>query len=104
MQRRDECITLLYEAVEDFKDAGKKRASSERAYRIGLSDKVAKIRATGEKVSIIGDLARGYEDVADLRMQRDMDDVLYEAERERIWVLKKDLAIISGDLEREWRA
>lgn len=96
-KRRDLC-----DEIDRMRDAGMQLARNEAEYRKALAKFIALRRADGVPVTIIGDLARGDDDIALLRMQRDMSQVLYDVSREKINAVKKELGILQGQWEREW--
>ena len=51
-------------------------AIKERKYRIALSKKLTELRASGEKVTHLADIARGIPEIAELRFQRDIAEGL----------------------------
>lgn len=64
------------EAVRQaFKDYGAK----ERAYRLALAQEIVRLRADGQPVTVVQDLAKGNKHVADLRYARDVAEGVKEA-------------------------
>lgn len=92
----------LAQEIDRLRDAGMQLARNEAEYKKALAKFIAMRRAENVPVTIIGDLARGNEEIANLRMQRDMSDVLYKVAQERINAIKLELRILQNQWEREW--
>lgn len=83
---------------------GREAAQTERAYRIGLAKEVLILKDNGYSVTLIPDLARGNEGVADLKMKRDIAESLQKANIECINALKVEIRILEETIKREWGA
>lgn len=99
----------MYETRQAVKDSlsearkwGIDLANREKAYRISLRQKIAELRAGGTQISIVQDMAKGDEDVASLRLERDVAEVMYKTAYEAINVYKKEADIIKDEIKREW--
>ena len=88
--------------IDSLRQAGFQLARNENAYRLELAKFIASARASGIPVTIIDNLAKGEETIANLRMQRDMSEVLYKTAQEKINTIKLELRIIQSQYEREW--
>jgi len=95
-------IRLLERAIEELKPRGQMKATTERDYRMALAKKILEMRAEGTPATLIGDLSRGQEDIANLKMQRDIAETLYESALEAINVYKLKIRILESQLSREW--
>ncbi len=62
-----------------LRDAAKQLAEAERAYRLELAKAITTIHAEGVAWSSTADLARGNEQVANLRYRRDVLSGVYDA-------------------------
>ena len=91
----------LDRAIDEIKARGKAKAEAERDYRIELAKKILELRADGIPVSIIGDLARGDEKIANLKMKRDIEESLYEANMQRIYECKINIDWLQSQIEAE---
>lgn len=66
---------------------------------------ILRLRAEGMSVTLIPTLAKGEENVANLRLNRDVALVRYKGAIERINAeIKKEMAVVSDELAREWTA
>ncbi len=57
---------------DDLRDASRKAAEAERAYRQCLAEEIVKLRADGTAATLARDLARGDKRVASLAFDRDV--------------------------------
>lgn len=93
---------LLDRAVAELKPRGKMKAQTEYEYKLALSKRLLELRAAGEAVTHLADIARGMPDIAELRLKRDIASSLYESAQEAINVQKLKIRIIENQLSREW--
>lgn len=105
MELWDEIMTeqaLLDRAVQELKPRGRKKAETEREYRMALSKRLTVLRAEGQPVTHLLDIAKGEEYIANLRMERDIAESLYDSAVEAINAQKLKIRILEGQLSREW--
>lgn len=93
---------LLDRAVRELKPRGKKLAQAEHDYRVALSKRLLILRAEGNAVTHLADIAKGEPEIAELRLQRDIAESLYQSAQESINVQKLKIRILEGQLSREW--
>ena len=79
-------------------------AENEKSYRVALAKAILEERAKGTPVSIINDLCRGREDIAQLRFSRDCSEAIYESTKEAINVSKLRYRAVQEQIAREWSA
>ena len=86
----------LHSIVTELKDINKKLSNtykemwvkskeyseSERDYKIALQKKILELKTSGMSVTLIPDLARGSEEVAELKFKRDLSERLYDTSKE----------------------
>lgn len=92
----------LSDEITKLVESGAQLSRNEASYRVALSKYIIGARAAGVPVTVISDMARGQEDISQLRLQRDMSEVLYKAAQERINAIKLELRILQSQWEREW--
>ena len=73
------------EAEEELAEAGEEAARSEQAYRVELAKAEIALREQGLPATLIPDLARGREEVAQLKMQRDLAEVRKDSAGKALW-------------------
>ena len=93
---------LLDKAIKTLADNGKDLAKKERAYKIAVNKKALELRAEDMPVTLINQVIYGYEDIADLRFERDTAQSVYNANQEYINVIKLLIRILEGQLNREY--
>ena len=93
----------LNRAIDEIKARGKAKAEAEKDYRVELAKKILELRADGIPVSIISDLARGDEKIANLKMKRDIEESLYESNMQRIYECKINIDWLQSQIEAERR-
>ena len=94
----------LQHKVEELSTAGVEYATAERNYRVALKTEILRLRAKGQPVTIVSDLARGDEDVANLKLSRDATKSVYEATIEAVNVLKLRIRMVNEQINREWNS
>lgn len=91
----------LNSAIEVLKRRGQEKAEKERNYRVALSKKILLLRDEKVPVTIINDLARGDEEIAKLKFERDVAETLYETALQKIYAIKIELGIVQNQMEAE---
>ncbi|WMM26683.1 hypothetical protein RBU61_08390 [Tissierella sp. MB52-C2] len=91
----------LSKAITIIKVRGKAKAIAERDYRVELAKEILRLRAEGMPVTIISDLCRGNEKIADLKMKRDIAETLYESNMQFIYKTKLNIDIVMKQIEAE---
>ena len=104
INKRDKTIDDIDKSVKALRTLGTQYAKSERDYRVALAKKHLELRQSEYPATISGDLARGDEYVADLKMQRDINEITYKACNESILVNKIKLIHVESEIDREWRS
>lgn len=93
---------LLDRTVRELKHRGEDKARKEHDYRVALSKRLTVLRAEGNPVTNLSDIARGEPEIARLRLDRDIADSLYQSCIEGINVQKLKIRVLEGQLSREW--
>ncbi|HZK00964.1 MAG TPA: hypothetical protein VFC79_13185, partial [Tissierellaceae bacterium] len=78
-------------AIKELKERGNNKAKAERDYRVALAKKMLELREKGTAVTIISDLCRGDEEIARLKMERDIADTLYDSNMQFIYSTKLNI-------------
>lgn len=98
----EQAMKDLEKCVSEYKKYNKDYALKERKYRVLLSKRLTELRAKGEKVTHLSDIARGQEDIAQLRFDRDIAEGLKKSAEEGINYYKIKIRVLEGQLNREW--
>ena len=99
--RLQQLMAELDQEIDAYSRAGCQLAENEAEYRQQLAIMILHERAKGTPVTVIGDICRGDENIAHLKLLRDSADVIYNASRERINALKLDIRVINDQIARE---
>lgn len=100
----DELYDLLTGELDASRRAGCQLAENESQYRQALRVAILHERDHGVPVTIIGDVCRGEEEIADLKRARDCAEALYKASCEAINVYKLRLRMVNAEIERTWHS
>ena len=95
---------LLETAITEMKARSKDKAKKEYLYRMELSKRLTELRAEGQAVTHLADIARGEPKIAKLRYERDISQGLYDSAQEAINVYKIRLRVLENQFAREWCA
>lgn len=68
LDRLDKCVQALGRGNAQLKTLGLEKAKTERDYRVREAQEILKLKADGFKVTIIQEVAKGNEEVAELRL------------------------------------
>lgn len=93
---------LLETAITEMKARSKDKAKKEYLYRMELSKRLTELRAEGQAVTHLADIARGEPAIAKLRYERDISQGLYDSAQEAINVYKIRLRVLENQFAREW--
>jgi hypothetical protein len=98
----EQALNDLKSCVSEYKKYNYDYAIKERKYRVALSQKLTELRAAGEKVTHLADIARGIPEIAQLRFDRDIAEGLKKSAEEGINYYKIKVRTLEGQLQREW--
>lgn len=96
-------VQLLDKALQQLGKRGRDYAEAEREYRVALAKKIAAERDKGTPVTIISDVCRGSQEIANAKFQRDTAEVVYKSALEAINVYKLQLKLLENQIDREFR-
>ena len=88
-------------AIEVLKERGYKKAQAEQNYRVALAKEILTNRDKGVPVTIISDICRGNEEIAKLKLERDIAETLYDTAQQKIYSTKLELQIVENQLNAE---
>jgi len=96
--------SLLDRALKEFSKRGELYSTTERNYRVELAKKILSEREKGTPVTIISDICRGDENIANLKLERDLSEGLYKSSLEAIQVYKTQIRVLENTIEREYKS
>lgn len=89
--------------IDDMHALGAAKSEAERKYRIAKRKRILYERDHNKTpVSIIADVVKGYEDIAQLAFERDCAEAEYDANYEAILFWKKRADVLRELIAREW--
>ena len=100
----EDAINDLKKTLSEYKNYQKDYAVKEYKYRTLLSKRLLELRANGEKVTHLADIARGMKDVAKLRFDRDIAEGLVKSAEEGINFYKLKIRELENQYSREYGA
>ena len=98
----EKAIEDLKTTLSEYKKYQKDYAIKEKKYRVALSKRLLELRAEGQAVTHLADIARGEEEIAKLRLNRDIAKGLYDSSQEAINVYKIRIRVLENQYSREW--
>lgn len=93
---------MLDKAINELATNGYELAEKEKIYKTELCKKALELRSQDMPVTLINQIIYGYEEIPQLRFERDTAKVKYEANQEYINTVKLRIRILEGQLNREW--
>ena len=103
----EEAMEDLQKTLSSYKEYQKDYAIKEYRYRTELSKELVRLRAEGQAVTHLADIARGKEHIAKLRYDRDIAEGLVHSAEEGINFYKlkiRELEIEKNNFRRkEWK-
>lgn len=76
----------------------REKAESEKRYKIALRQEVLKLKSEGHPATLILELAKGKEDIAELRFQRDIARETYKAGLDSMNNLRTEASLLQSIL------
>ena len=89
-------------SIKSLRHTGADYAESYKRYRVELAKELLRLRNEGIPATLAYDIARGKEDIADLKKQEIEKEAIYKANQEAINSIKLQIRIIESQLNREW--
>ncbi len=98
LDRLDKCVQALGRGNAQLKTLGLEKAKTERDYRVREAQEILKLKADGFKVTIIQEVAKGNEEVAELRLKRDIAESAYYTALQAMENLRLEIEILRSKL------
>lgn len=103
LEMRDKQL-LLETALGELGKRGRENAKTEQDYRVALAQKILTERDKGTPVTIISDVCRGDKEIARLKFNRDVAEVMYQSALEAINIYKRAITVLDNQIQREWHS
>ena len=101
-QNIEEAMDDLQKTLSSYKEYQKDCAKKEYDYRTELSKELIRLRAEGQAVTHLADIARGKEKIAKLRYERDIAEGLVKSAEEGINFFKLKIRMLDAEYAREY--
>lgn len=101
-QQIEEKQKMLDKAINDLAKNGYDLAQKEKEYKIELCKKALELRSKDTPVTLINQIIYGYENIPELRFERDVAEVKYNANQEYINTTKLKMRLLENQLGREY--
>jgi hypothetical protein len=88
-------------AITELKKRGQHKAQAEHDYRVALAKEMTIQRTDGMPVTILSDICRGKEEIAKLKMERDIAESLYESCLQAIYSCKINIELVQKQIDAE---
>ncbi|CAI3209866.1 hypothetical protein [Clostridium neonatale] len=98
MDRLEKCIAALGRGNTQMKTLGLEKAKTERDYKVKQAQEILKLKADKYPATLIMELVKGNEEVAELRLQRDIAESSYFVGLEAMNNLRLEIEIIRSKL------
>ncbi len=98
----EDAMEDLQKTLSNYKDYQKDYAKKEYEYRVALSKELVRLRAEGQAVTHLADIARGEEHIAKLRFNRDIAEGLVKSAEEGINFYKLKIRELENQYSREY--
>lgn len=90
--------TRLDGAIKELHKQAKAKANTERNYKVALRMEILKLKGEGHPATLILELAKGKEEIASLRFERDIAKGLYDSARESMQSLRVEASMLQSIL------
>lgn len=98
----EQAMEDLQKTLSNYKSYQKDYAKKEYEYRVALSKELIRLRAEGQAVTHLADIARGKEEIAKLRFDRDIAEGLVRSAEEGINFYKLKIRELENQYNREY--
>ena len=98
----EQAMEDLQKTLSNYKEYQKDYAKKEYTYRVALSKELVRLRAEGQAVTHLADIARGKEEIAKLRFDRDIAEGLVHSAEEGINFYKLKIRELEAQYNREY--
>ena len=95
-------IKQLDYSIKQLKISGKDYAKAYTDYRIALAKELLVLKNEGYAITLAGDIARGKQEIAQLKFKEISTEAIYKANLESINAIKLEIKIIQEQLNKEY--
>ena len=98
LEKLDSCVIALNKGNYNMKTLGLEKAKTERDYRVKQAQMILKLKAEGYPATLIMELVKGNEEVAELRLKRDIAESSYYVGIQAMENLRLEIEILRSKL------
>ena len=98
-EQLNSCILALSKGNIEQKTLGLKKAKTERDYRVKQAQMILKLKAEGYPATLIMELVKGNEELAELRLKRDIAESSYYVGIQAMENLRLEISILQSKLK-----
>lgn len=98
MNKLNDCVLALEKGNIELKTLGVKKAKTKMDYSIALRKEILRLKLEKYPVTLVGDLSRGQEQVAKLRLDKDIAESSYYTAISAIENLRIEIEILRSKL------
>jgi hypothetical protein len=95
-------VDIMESALKQLTVRGNTFATAERDYKMALSKQILLFKAEGKPATLILNLCYGTQEIANLRMARDIAEVMLKSAHEAINVKKIKIKVMSNEYDKVW--
>lgn len=92
----------LDQALSTLRENGNKYCEAERKYQMAKSKEIMRLKSEGYPITLIPQVVKGIEEIANLDFERNTCEVVYKANQEALNVKKLELRVKESEVEREY--
>ncbi len=92
----------LNQALSTLRENGIKYCEAERQYQMAKSKEILRLKTEGYPITLIPQVVKGIESIAELDFVRNSAEVVYKANQEAINIKKLELRVKESEVEREY--
>jgi hypothetical protein len=96
-------INELHSLTQMLGNYGERYANAEHDYKVEIAKEVMRLKEAGNAATLINLIVYGQKEVAQLRLKRDLADVMYQGCLEQINSAKLIIRVLENQIEREWK-
>lgn len=102
LQQMTELTSKLDKALHSLPKYARAYAESTKNYRVLLAETILRLKDDGMPATIVQQVARGNQQVANAKVQELVDEAMYKATQEAINIYKLNLKLLQSQYEREY--
>lgn len=99
LQKKQEQLNT---SIKSLRQTSLEYAEAYKLYRVALAKELVRLKEQGTPATLTYDIARGNENIAQLKFNEIITEAIYKANMESINVLKLEIKILDNQITREY--